>query len=307
MSSEANISVPSWLTESGGAGCKTKASGTGFITGMMKSFSQVFENEFYCEKYASVPAYLQAIDGRVKLLVLLAFMIFSSFASSIPVLAALAVIAAVYALLSRLRLGDYLRRIWAYIPLIVFIFSLPGCSSFFVTGTPLFYLIPRGAPGFAGRLYFTAGGIGMAFRLALRPGISLSFAFLLLLTTKWSKLMQSLRALHLPGAVVSIISMTYRYIFIICDIASSMSQARYMRSVGRLASSDSRRYLGRSAAFLFIRSHKLSEDVYDAMTCRCYSGRAPYISPGRISAADYAFIFSNILIILILTAGEIIF
>lgn len=294
--------VPAWLLQSGpaGAGC-ARCSGTNFLFRTLHRFSDVFENEFYCERSAKKPMLLQCLDARVKLLVLLTFLIFSSFASSLPVLAALAVIAVFYARLSGLAVRDYLRRVWAYVPLIVLLFSVPGASSLVTAGKPLFNV---GVPGLKTGLYFSAAGLETAARLTLRSGISLSFAFLLLLTTRWSRLTDALAALRAPSTVIAILNMAYRYIFVILEMARGMMEARFVRTVGKLKTSENRRFMSRSAASLFVRSHELSGEIYDAMVCRGYAGRPAPTEKKPLAAADFLFAGSNFLILLILIAGE---
>ena len=153
---------------------------------------------------------LQGIDPRIKFLTLIVFMLFSAFSSNIVILIFLAFIALLYAKMSGLDMKDYIRRVWAYIPVVVFVFSIPGASSLFVNGTPLFYVLVPGFLGLKTGLYFSINGIEMAIRLALRPGISLSFGFLLLLTTRWTKITGALAAMHVPLMIISILNMAYR-------------------------------------------------------------------------------------------------
>lgn len=296
-----NNSIPSWLLEKNQDGNNIhKVSNTGFIAKTLYHFSQVFENEFFCERYAAKPMILQCLDTRVKVIVLFAFMIFSAFCSSIAVLAVLAGIALLYAKLSGLDMKDYIRRVWAYIPVIVFILSLPGASSLFTKGEPLFFIVKPG-------LYFTAAGIKMAIRLALRPGISLSFAFLLLLTTKWTHITGALAAMRIPTVIISVLNMTYRYIFILVQLADNMLEARFSRTVGRLTAKENRKFLGRSGAYLFIKSQFLSEEIYDAMVCRGFTGKQTYINDFKITFSDILFAVNNAIIMIILIAGEHLF
>lgn len=305
---EAQDCIPFWLTEKGSAGnLKVRSAKTNFIAKTLHHFSEIFENEFFCERYASKPMMLQCLDPRVKVIVLFGFMLFSAFASSIVVLVALALIALVYAKLSGLDMKDYIRRVWAYIPLILFIFSIPGASSLFTKGTPLFYVLRPGTFGIQTGLYFTASGAAMAFRLALRPGISLSFAFLLLLTTRWTRITGALAGMHVPLLIVSILNMAYRYIFIMAEMAGNMMQARFLRTVGRLDASENRRFMSRSAAHLFIKSHFLSEEIYDAMVCRGFTGKPVSMERFKISGIDLLFMINNLVILIVLIAGEHLF
>lgn len=302
------LPIPSWLTGKSQAQSRgAKPSRTHFIAKTLHHFSEVFENEFFCERYAGKPGVLQSIDPRIKIGVLLVFMLFSAFCSNIAVLLLLAFIALLYARLSGLDMGDYLRRVWAYIPVLVLIFSIPGASSLFVRGAPLFYVLQPGFLGMKAGVYFSAGGIAMAFRLALRPGISLSFGFLLLLTTRWSRITGALASLHVPLLFISILNMAYRYIFVISEMAVGMIEARSLRTIGRLETADNRAFMSHSIAHLFIRSHFLSEEIYDAMTCRGFAGKPVSMDEFKVTAADILFIANNLILLLVLIAGELIF
>lgn len=302
------VEIPSWLLEKERWDDRgAKSGGTHFLAKTLHRFSEMFENEFFCERYAAKPMLLQRIDPRAKIAVLLGLMVFSAFCSSIVVLLALGVVALLYAGLSGLDLGDFLRRTWAYLPAVVFLCSLPGASSLITGGTPLFTVLRPGFAGLPNGLYFTAGGIAMAFRLALRPGISLSFAFLLLLTTRWTRITGALASLHVPALLISILNMAYRYIFVMSEMADDMVAARFLRTVGKLEAADNRRFVSRSAAQMFLKSHYLSEEVYDAMVCRGFAGKPVSAEEFRIKAADLVFVLNNFVILLALIAGEAIF
>lgn len=293
--------IPAWLLQKSAVLPGGSASSrTHFAVKTLKSISSVIENEIYCEKFAKLPALLQLIDPRVKLCVFLAYMLLGNFISGLPALIVLAVVPVLYAKLSGLEVGRFAARTWLTVPLIVLLFSLPGGSSLFLSGKPLFFLVgssrllPDG-------LYFTQAGILMALRLAMRTGISLSFAVLLLLTTRWPRLTQALSALHLPSIFTAVLDMAYRYIFLMAETAAGMMEARCLRTVGN--PKDSRRFMGHSAAHLFLKSHFLSEEVYGAMCCRCYTGNP--VRSRRLKAGGQDWMFAAVnLIIILLIAGN---
>ncbi|MCI1956451.1 MAG: cobalt ECF transporter T component CbiQ [Oscillospiraceae bacterium] len=300
--------IPDWLLQSSGEssnGIENRSRAkTHFLRRTLKNIAGVLENELYCEKYAAKDSFLQIIDPRVKLCIFLAFLVFGGMAGKLAVLTVLAAVPIVYAGLSGLAVKDFFRRIWLVVPLAVFIVSLPGTSSLLIRGRPLFYLLPPGGLGLKEGLYFSAGGLGTAFRLMLRTGISLSFAFLLFLTTKWSKITAGLASMHLPPLVVSILNMAYRYLFLLAEIAQGMMEARYLRTTGKLKLSDNRHFMAHSAAYLFVEGHFVSEEVYEAMCCRGYTGNAVGLSASRIGQKDFIFLTMNAVILFLLIAGE---
>ena len=133
------------------------------------------------------------------------------------------------------------------------------------------------------------------------------FAFLLLMTTRWTDLMAGLRALHLPSLFISVLNMAYRYIFLIEETGSSMMQARYLRTVGRISARSGRQYMGNSFGRIFVSVHSFSENIYDAMVLRGYDGTPRTMRCLKIQAADWLFLLINIIILMILTVGGYIF
>ncbi len=302
---EENREIPAWLLEPSGHTAEGQPrGGMHFLRRTLKNISGVMTNELYCEKYAAKDNFLQIVDPRAKLCTFLALMIFSNVAGRLSVLTVLAAIPIVYAKLSGIPVGEFFRRIWLIVPLAVFLISLPGVSSLLIKGQPLFYVIRPDGFGMRDGLYFCGDGLATAFRLALRTGISLSFAFLLFLTTRWANITAGLEAMHLPSLVVSILNMAYRYIFLLTEIAQEMMESRYLRTTGRLSSSDNRRFMAHSAAHLFLKGHQTSEEIYEAMCCRGYTGESVSLSASAFQLKDFIFIVINAAILFLLILGE---
>ncbi|HCC01063.1 MAG TPA: cobalt ECF transporter T component CbiQ [Ruminococcaceae bacterium] len=299
--------IPQWLLEHSAERKTVSTSSTHFIARTIHHFSEVFENDFFVERYAAKKKFLQCINARVKFCVLLIFVIFSSFSVHLPVLLILAVVPILYAKLSGLKMGDFVRRTWGYIPVVVLIFSIPGASSLFVHGTPLFYLIPPHAFNLPNGVYFTTQGLEMLVRLVLRSGVSLSFGFLLLLTTRWTKITEALASMHVPAIIIAILNMAYRYIFVMSTLAKDMMEARTLRTVGKLTTRENRKFMSHGVAYLFVKSHFLSEEIYDAMVCRGFSGKTVRKEHQPIKGMDILFILDNAFILFVLLIGEFVF
>lgn len=300
--------IPTWLLEKETDDCTNiRLTKTGFLTKSLQHFSEVFASEIFFERYVEKPMLLQEIDPRVKLCTLLAFTISSTLFSNIIVLLFLAFISFLYAGLSGFDLKDFTRRIWAYIPVAVLVFSIPSATSLFVQGDLLFYIIRPGCLGFETGLYVSHQGLVVLFRLVLRSGISLSFAYLLLLTTRWSNITGALASMRVPSAFISILDMAYRYVFVITAIAQNMLEARSLRTIGKLQTSENRKFISHGIAYLFVKSHYLSEEIYHAMICRGYSGKPVKMDCFSIKRTDVLFVVNNLLIMCVLIAGECIF
>lgn len=299
------LEMPAWMLEQPvRVNVSPSAGKLHFLRKTMKQISSVFENEFFCEKYAAQSMFWQNIDARVKIIVSLAFIILASLISNPVILVILASIPLFYAKLSGIPLKMHFRRIWLYIPLISFLLALPAATNLVIHGSALIRLA---APGFAGLkegLYFTAPGFLAALRIMLRAGISISYCFLLLLTTKWSQVTGALHSLHVPALFISILNMTYRYIFVLLLMAGNRMAARYVRTVGNLRAKGNRSFLGQTTAHLFIRSQNYADEVFDAMCCRGYSKEPGRARTKHLQQTDIIFIVSSVLAAGILIIGE---
>lgn len=294
------LELPSWMAEKNEMILGPSRIKTHFLRNTLKHLSEVFENEFFCELYADKRLFLQSIDPRVKTVVFLIFILFSGFTLHPAGFFILAAVPAVYSTLSGIKLKGFLKKSWLYIPLPAFLIALPGATNFFIQGRPLFFLLPPGVLGLKAGVSISAAGLGAALRIGLHAGIPLSFGILLLLTTRWSHVTDAMAALHVPLILVSILNMSYRYIFVISTLAGDLTAARYLRTVGKLNPAESRKFVGHGIAQLFIKSHYLSEEIFDAMRCRCFTGRPVSLARFHIGPADWIFILNSAVILLVL-------
>jgi cobalt/nickel transport system permease protein len=140
-----------------------------------------------------------------------------------------------------------------------------------VIAVPALFITP-GEPlvTMGSRVIITEQGARTAGLLVLRVTDSLSFGILLVLTTRWTSILAALRWFHVPSVFVTVLGMTYRYIFLLLHTANSMFLARRSRSLGTFSARENRRWLGQALGTTMAKSHQLSEDVYLAMLSRGY-------------------------------------
>ncbi|HUJ76790.1 MAG TPA: energy-coupling factor transporter transmembrane component T, partial [bacterium] len=96
----------------------------------------------------------------------------------------------------------------------------------------------------------------------------------------------ALRWYRLPALVVTVVSMTYRYVFLLLHTANNMFLARRSRSVGQPAGGAGRHFLGQALATTLTKSQHLSEEVYIAMLSRGYRGETVSLEAPRAKGRD---------------------
>jgi cobalt/nickel transport system permease protein len=125
-------------------------------------------------------------------------------------------------------------------------------------------------------------------------GASVSLAVLLVLTTKWSDVLKSLRALHVPNVFVLVLGMTYRYVFLLLHAITNMFLARKSRTIATTSGAEQRRWIVASLGALFNKSLRLSTDVYQAMLSRGFHGEIYSYSDYRMRPNDWLMLIGAI-------------
>lgn len=230
------------------------------------SFSTAF-----LDRYIDQQSAVHALDPRVKLLLTLGFILAVGLLppGSWIALALFTAMLWLAVIRANLAIGMIVKRAFVALP-----FALVAISIVFTKpGAPLFHL----PLGFA-TLTATDAGLEAFITIVLKSWLSVQAALLLTATTHFLDVLHALRALRLPHVLVSILSFTYRYMFVLIDEAQRMMRARECRSAElpgqRSGGSIPWRaaVVGRMVGTLFLRSYERSERIYVAMLSRGYNG-----------------------------------
>lgn len=233
-----------------------------FIERTLAELDHVLTATLSGESTAHSQGFLQSLDPRAKLVCVLIVLVTVSVSHTLVVIGLWYALALGLAAVSAVPLGFFIKRVWLLLPFFTGVIAIPAL--FLVPGPPLLSL-PLG-------LSVTQTGALSALFLLLRVGTSVSWTALLVLTTPWNVLLRSLASLKVPDVLVLILGMTYRYIYLLVQIAGEMLISRKSRLVGRLAGPAERRLLAASLGALLNRSLDLSGEVYLAMQSRGFRG-----------------------------------
>ena len=233
--------------------------GGDFLSRNIAAITGALESVLSSEDLYHAPGLMQGLDPRIKAATMVLFIVTVSLLHSLPILACLFLLILSVALLSKVPMGLFLKRILVFIPIFTLVIALPAL--FITEGEPLAKL---------GSLTITEQGARTAGLLVMRVTDSLSFAVLFVITTRWTSILAAMRWFRMPSLFVTILGMTYRYISLLLHSANSMFLARRSRTIGILSGGENRRWLGQMLATTMSKSHHLSEEVYTAMLSRGY-------------------------------------
>jgi cobalt/nickel transport system permease protein len=287
-----------------------RSSKRGFIEKTLNSIAEALKNEVFCEYLAGKPGLLQGLDPRAKLATTL-FLI--GVAGVFHHIASLVLFNFWLLWLSKSSLvptGTFVKRVWIAVPLFTGMVVLPTLFNVVRPGTPLLVLLHWGGPVQIGywtlppELTITKEGVASAALLILRVGASVSLAILLTLTTRWTTLLKALSVLRIPSVFLTVLEMSYRYIFLLLQTSGDMFMARRSRLVGRASSREERRFVASAMGNLWGKTAALSEEVHGAMLSRGYAGSPKSLVRFEMKRSDRVWIALVIIIAVLFVGGD---
>lgn len=129
-------------------------------------------------------------------------------------------------------------------------------------------------------LCITEKSLGTALQVFFKAMAGMSALYMMALSTPVSEILQVLEKLHLPGLLVELMHLIYRYIFILLEAAKQMQTAVKAR-MGDCNFFRSCISFAGIAGNLFIISLKKAGVYYDALLARGYDGRLEFLQEER--------------------------
>jgi len=243
---------------------------------------------FFSERYARRDGLLQRIDPRVKVFSLVAIVSTVVSLGRIDAILAFYFLALALAVLSRLPVVEFTKRAWLFIPIFTGLVILP--SMFLLPGEPVFRVF---------NLTASREGIHWAVLFTLRVATSLHYAMLFTMTSRWNEVVSALAFFRVPGRVITITTLTYRYVFLLAKLLLDAMHARRARLAGELDTVESWKETGRHIGATFIKANALGEDIYYAMLSRGYANEIQPLREFEAGKVDYAFSAFTVLLVVL--------
>lgn len=131
------------------------------------------------------------------------------------------------------------------------------------------------------------GGIISMLTLMLKGVFSLMASFLLIATTSIDSLCAGLRKLHVPAILTTLLLLTYRYIGLMMEQVSIMTESYTLRAPNQTGIHFSAwgSFLGQ----LLLRSQDRAQELYESMLLRGFDGEFYYAPIRNAQMNDYLF------------------
>jgi cobalt/nickel transport system permease protein len=132
------------------------------------------------------------------------------------------------------------------------------------------------------------GGLAVAALVALRCVTIGLIAFVVASTAPLPRTFAAARAMGLPGVLVLVAQLAYRYAFALFAEARRLRLAMRTRAFKLRTNAHTYRTLGHAAGALLVRGGDHADTVAAAMKCRGFDGTPRMLSPFHTTAADVA-------------------
>ena len=249
---------------------------------LLSQVAKVIRQSMDMETISRRDGVLQRLDPRFVFIFLMSLVIVSVVLKNPLSMFLMVVLSLILAVLSKVPLGWYLKRVWLVVPLFSVIVLIPSMTNLVTRGEA----IGPSLQVLGSTIYFTREGLAYAVTFTLRVGAAVSLSILMVSTIGWSRLMAALGQLRFPPSFVIILDMTYRYIHLLLDTVANMFMARKSRMVSRPSKQqirENRRLFGHQSLQQIVQDER--ERVSGDDLPRIY-GQAPHhvrpeVQPGR--------------------------
>jgi cobalt/nickel transport system permease protein len=228
----------------------------------------------FIDKYSDRNSPIHRIDARVKIFCVFAFIVLATSVMNIYALAASAVFLTGVFIVSRVPLK------WAFVKasiVVPFAGSFALVKAFTTSGSPI-------ASWWI--LNLTSEGVDAAALLFFRAFISVYAIVLLTSTTRFPTLLAALEKLKVPALITSMISFTYRYIFVFTDEAERLERAKASKCIQGAQYKQRLSASAKTIGLVFIKAYERGERIYRSMLARGFDGTINTLDVIKITRHD---------------------
>lgn len=142
----------------------------------------------------------------------------------------------------------------------------------------------------------TDSGIHVVALLFLRVLNSISLALLFVYSSSFSQIIKGMKVFFVPDTFLMILSLAYKYIFILSKTIEETYFALKSRLIGSVKNDSIRKIISGRVFFIFKRSKNNYEQTYSAMVSRGYNGKVILHKEKIIRYSDVFFLIVTVTI-----------
>jgi cobalt/nickel transport system permease protein len=225
-------------------------------------------------EFESGESFVQRLDPRVKIVIVLLFSIVVAVSNGFDVLMLALAVGLCILLLTRVPARQLVRRL---IPVNAFILFLWIFLPFTLRGEPLFSIGP---------LVGSHEGVLYATRISIKSNAIMLVLIALVASTSILTLGHAMHELRVPQKIVHLFFFTYRYIHVIYREYLRSVNAMKVRGFRPSTNMHTYKTFAYLVGMLLVRSSDRAQRVHNAMLCRGFRGKLYSLSQFSLKTAD---------------------
>ena len=271
---------------------KLKRAKLSFLDKTIINSSKAVKSIYLQAENAARDNFIQKINPNVKLISLIYMAIVISVVNNPGMQIVITAFIFLIYIIARLKLFEIYRKIFFLAFIFGLLVVLPASLNVITPGKIIFNIITFNKPShflvynIPQSIGVTTNGIQVVFLVFLRVLNSVSFALLVVFTTPFPSLIKSLKMIGVPDTFLMIISLAYKYIFILSRTIEETYFAFKSRLSGNIKNSSIRTLVGGRIFFIFKRSVIIYQETYHAMVSRGYCGKVVLHSQNHFTLKD---------------------
>ena len=288
--------LPSYLSQSGNDNSpaeNTRRSSLTFLDKTILNSANAVKSIYIQGENGAKDGLIQKINPRIKFISLIYMAIVISLVNAVAsqILIALFIFAGY--IVARLRILEVFKKIFFLALIFGFLVVLPASLNIITPGKIILNLISFGKPSYfwiytiPENIGFTLNGVQVVTLIFLRVLNSVSFAFLVVYTTPFPSFIKSFKIIGVPDTFLMIITLAYKFIFILSRTIEETYFALKSRLSGNIRMSTIRKLVNGRIFFIFKKSAIIYENTYFAMVSRGYNGKIRLHSRNRFAVRDF--------------------
>ena len=136
----------------------------------------------------------------------------------------------------------------------------------------------------------TDNGINIVELLFLRVLNSISLAMLFLYSSSFTQLIKGFKVFFIPDTFLMIISLAYKFIFILSKSIEETYFAMKSRIAGSINNKNAKNIISGRVFYIFKKAKSNYENTYAAMVSKGYCGKVIFSKESKLKAADIYFL-----------------
>jgi cobalt ECF transporter T component CbiQ len=276
---------------------KAKRAKLSFLDKTIRNSASAVKSIYMQAENASKEYFMQKINSHVKLFSMIYLVIIISVVNNPDAQLITTAFIFLFYIFARLKVLQVYRRIFFLSFIFGFLVVFPASLNIITPGKIIINLITFDKPysfwiyNIPQNIGFTEAGFQVVSLVFLRVFNSVSLTLLIVFTTSFPSLIKSFKIIGVPDTFLMIISLAYKFIFILSRTIEETYFALKSRLSGNIKSSNIRKLVSGRIFFIFKRSMKIYENTYFAMVSRGYQGKVILHSQTHFTVKDFAVLF----------------